>query len=134
MPVIEGTAGSVKIGAVEVGKLTSITITIEQDTTDSGPYIGEPEISTIRTGLSATIAGEGVMEEPTNAGQQDILDAILAGTDANLIIEIGDPAEQTFTCATSILTSVEVGLDTGEGAPLSFEAVTSGAFTLVAAV
>lgn len=134
MPVIEGTAGSVKIGIVEIGKLTSITITIEQDTADTGPFIGEPEISTVRTGLTATVAGEGVMEDPTNGGQQDIIDAILAGTDANMIIEIGSPAAQTFTCATTVLTSVEVGLDTGEGAPFSFEGVSSGAFTLVAAV
>jgi hypothetical protein len=37
------------------------------------------------------------MENPTNAGQQDIIDAIMAGTDAAMVIEIDDPAEQTFT-------------------------------------
>ena len=131
MAVIEGTSGSVEIATVPIGKLTSVEINIEQETTTQGPFIGDANITTVRTGLSATISAEGVMENPTNAGQQDIIDAILAGTNAAMVIEIDDPAEQTFTCATTILTNLTIGLDTGEGAPFSFEGVTSGAFTLV---
>jgi hypothetical protein len=132
MATIEGTSGDVKFNATSTGKLTSITITIEQETSTQGPYIGDPTTDEVRAGLSATVAGEGIMETPTNAGQQEILDAILAGTDVATVIEIGDPAEQTFTCATLLLTSVEIGLDTGEGAPISFEGKSKGTFTLVA--
>lgn len=132
MATIEGTSGDVKFNTVSTGKLTSITITIEQETNTQGPYIGDANTTTVRTGLSATVSGEGVMETPTNLGQQEVLDGIMGGTDVATVIEIGDPAEQTFTCATLLLTSVEIGLDTGEGAPISFEGVTNGAFTLVA--
>jgi hypothetical protein len=132
MAVIEGTAGEVREGSDVVGKLTSCTITMEQDTNTQGPFIGDPNTTTVRTGKSATVACEGVMETPTNAGQQAIIDAYAAGTDANITVEIDDPAEQTFACTTMIITSLEVGLDTGEGAPFSFEAVSNGAFTLTA--
>ncbi len=132
MAVVEGTSGEVRFNTVVTGKLTSIEISIDQDTATQGPYIGDPNIDTVRTGLSATVTGEGVMETPTNAGQQEVLDAIQDGTDVATVVEIGDPAEQTFTCATLLLTNVTIGLDTGEGAPFSFEGVTSGAFTLVA--
>lgn len=133
MAVIEGTSGAVKIATVVIGKLTSVEISIDQDTNTQGPFIGDANTTTVRTGLAATISAEGVMETPTNAGQQDIIDAIMGGTDANLVIEIDSPVEQTFTCATTILTNVTVGLDTGEGAPFSFEGTTNGTFTLVAA-
>lgn len=131
MAVIEGTSGDVKFNAVSTGKLTSIKIAINQDTSDQGPYIGDPTKTTTRTGLSATVSGEGIMETPTNAGQQEVLDAIMGGTDVAAIIEVGDPAEQTFT-GTLVLTSAEIGLDTGSGAPITFEGVTSGSFSLVA--
>lgn len=134
MAVIEGTSGAVKIAAIAIGKLTSVEIAIEQETTTQGPFIGDPNITTVRTGKSATISGEGIMEDPTNAGQQDVIDAIMAGTNAAMVVEIGSPVEQTFTCATTILTSVTLGLDTGEGAPFAFEGVSSGAFTLVAGI
>jgi hypothetical protein len=132
MAVIQGTSGDVKISSVSIGKLTSCEISIDQETTTQGPFIGDPATTTVRTGLSATVSCEGVMETPTNAGQQDIIDAIMAGTDAAMVIEIDDPAEQTFT-GTVILTNVTIGLDTGEGAPFSFEGTSSGAFTVVAA-
>lgn len=132
MAVIEGTSGDVKISAVSIGKLTSVEISIDQETTTQGPFIGDPATTTVRTGLSATVSAEGVMETPTNAGQQDIIDAIMAGTNAAMVIEIDDPVEQTFT-GTVILTNVTIGLDTGEGAPFSFEGSTSGAFSVVAA-
>lgn len=132
MATIEGTAGDVKFNTISVGKLTNITITIEQDTNEQGPYIGEPTTTKVRTGLGATVAGEGVMETPTNAGQQEVIDGITGSTDVAVVIEIDDPAEQTFTCAAMILTSLKLGLDTGEGAPFTFEAESNGIFTLVA--
>lgn len=132
MATIAGTSGDVKINTISVGKLTAVTITIEQETNEQGPYIGDPNTTKVRTGLSATVSGEGVMETPTNAGQQEIIDGITGADDVAVVIEIDDPAEQTFTCAAMILTSLEIGLNTGEGAPFSFEAESNGAFTLVA--
>lgn len=132
MAIIQGTSGAVKIGGVEVGYLTSCEISIDQETSTQGPFIGDPAIATTRTGLSATVSCEGVMATPTNAGQQEVIDAIMGGTDAAAVIEIDDPVEQTFT-GTLILSNTTIGLDTGEGAPFSFEGVTSGAFSLVAA-
>lgn len=133
MATIAGTSGTVKVNTIEVGKLTSVEITIEQETATQGPYIGDPNTTTVRTGKSASVSGEGVMETPTNAGQQEIMDSIMDETDAAVIIEIGDPAEQTFTCAAMIITSMPLGLDSGEGAPFSFEMISNGSFTLVAA-
>jgi hypothetical protein len=133
MATIEGTSGDVKVGGTSIGYLTSAEIDAKQDTAESGPYIGDPNTTTNRTGKSATVSCEGVMVTPTNAGQQEIIDAYNAGTDASMVIEIDDPAEQTFTCTTMIVTGLKIGLDTGSGAPFSFEAVTNGAFTIVGA-
>ena len=130
MALIEGSEGTVTIDAVPIGYLTNITISIQEDIQTIGPFISDPNKAKVRAGTEATGSAEGIMTSPIDAGQDDVIEAIEGGNDVALVIEIGDPAVKTFTAATVILSSLEIGLDTGEGAPFSFEFEVSGAFTL----
>lgn len=134
MAVIAGTSGAVKIATVPIGYLTKCELDASQDTDTQGPYIGDPTTTTTRTGKSVKVSCEGVMVKPTNAGQQDIIDAYNAGTDVAMVVELGSPAEQTFTCSSTVISGLKIGLDTGSGAPFSFEAQTNGTFSIVAAI
>lgn len=130
MALIAGYEGAVTIDGVAIGFLTNAEVNGEWDIQTVGPFIGNSATSKVRTGKNGSGSCEGVATTPFDAGQEDVIIAFQAGANAELVIEFGDPAVKTFTGPETIISNFTMGLDTGEGAPFSFEFEVDGAFTI----
>jgi hypothetical protein len=130
MTIIQGYNGAVTIDSTDIGYLTEVNIDVDQPTKEIGPFIGNNTTLITRGGLKSKGSAKGVMVNATDSGQQSVIDAINGGSDVSLVVEIDDPAEQTYTAAVAIISNLKIGLKSDEGAPFSFDWQSSGGYTL----
>jgi hypothetical protein len=135
MPLIEGTAGTVKVGPsgtpVTVNFIGEWEAEAEVEIKEQGPFIGNSAKSKIRAGKSCSGSMSGFVPVDQDAGQQDIIDAFNADTDVRLEFTATDG--YVLTIAAAIIAKVKIGQKADEGVPISFDFEDNGGFTLAAA-
>jgi len=135
MPLIEGTAGSIKVGPsgsqVTINFIGEWSADCKVDVKKKGPYIGNAAISKIRAGKDCSGSLSGDVPEGTDAGQQDLIDAFNNDTDVELALESTDG--YLLTVPLTIISGVKVGQKAEDGASVAFDFEANGGFTLAAA-
>jgi len=135
MPLIEGSAGTIKVGPaltpVDVAFIGEWSADLKIDIKKKGPYIGNAAISKIRAGKDCSGSLSGDVPEGTDAGQQDLIDAF--NSDADVRLELESTDGYTLTIPLTIISGVKLGQKGDDGVSVAFDFEANGGFTLAAA-
>lgn len=125
---VNGAAGAVNIGStpVVVNKVRTYSFTSSRDSTDQGPWIGDPNKVTTVGGKLGELQLEGDIPIGGDPGVQDIVDAYENGTNDPLDVTTEDGYKIAFSAPAYTELTIE-----GDAAETQTWSVTlSGAYTI----
>ena len=129
--LIQGYDGSFSIDSGAIGYLTEVNVEVDQEVKKQGPFIGNSTVAKVRGGKDSKGSAKGVMVDSMDSGQQDVIDAIGAGTDVALVLEIGTGPVQTYTSGVTIISNFKIGQKADSGVEISFDFEAADGYTLV---
>jgi predicted secreted protein len=130
MAVINGSNGSVYVGADKIGELNSYTITVTQNTEETFGF-GDTWVANTATSKSWSVEASGYHDPDDTTGQAVLIEDILTG-DSSVTITVrteGDTSGDDTYSGTVILTEVSVDASADGIIGFSFSGNGNGALT-----
>lgn len=127
-PVV-GYNGGVTVGASQaVAKVRKYTHNSERDSTEQGPWIGEPQKVVTVGGKLGTLELEGDIPAGGDAGIDDIKDAYENATNDDLTVYTEDGYQIAY--ADPSYTAFKIEGDASDGGTQTWKATLQGAYTI----
>jgi hypothetical protein len=134
---IRGFDGAVSQGASPTALLgiTDWSAEIDLEITTDGPFLNDSGTKyKTRGGKDIKGTAKGKVPSGKDANQTDVINALINGTDLNIVLRQGDAAASdlayTVTIPTAVVNNVKLGQDAKNGATIEFSFEGSGSFTV----
>ena len=136
MSLLTGTDGLIQIGPsnapTTIAKITEITIELQTEVSEKGPYIGDATIYKVRK--AKTSSGKFTADVPAarDSGQAKFIDLHETATDFRFVAKVDDgSAGYTYTSALTAVTGVTITGNAAEGWTIEGSLADMAGYTLV---
>jgi hypothetical protein len=125
---IKGSSGGAEINDVAITWLGSWEMTVENNSEDIGPHIGDANLYPVETGQKGSFKVAGTIPQDTDNGQDAVFAAVVSRTNPKLELWATKGKKVTFAATTTVYKKLTIKLEAN--GTHTFEAEGEGPFTL----